>query len=67
LMKDVVALQKRPHSPGSEFEHSPLIVLNNFSGSEDKKQIMTAMFQNLFPPIDVQKAFRLPSCGFVQL
>jgi len=66
LMKDVVALQKRPHSPGAEFEHSPLIVLNNFSGPEDEKQIMTAMFQNMFPAIEVQR-IKLSDCRRVVL
>ena len=33
LMRDVVNAQKRPHSPASEYLHSPLVVLNNFSAA----------------------------------
>ena len=51
LMADVAALQKRPHAPGAEFRSPPLVVLNNFSGSESHKQLMAVMFQNMFPAI----------------
>lgn len=54
LMKDVVALQRRPHSPGAEFKSPPLVVLNNFGGKENHKQLMAVMFQNMFPPINMQ-------------
>jgi len=30
------------------------VVLNNFSGPEEEKRVMTAMFQNMFPAINVQ-------------
>ncbi|OZJ02240.1 hypothetical protein BZG36_04549 [Bifiguratus adelaidae] len=54
LAKDVLALQKNPRSPGIEFHTSPLLVLNNFNKDEKYLKLMTTMFQNLFPPINVQ-------------
>lgn len=66
LMKDVVKSQRRPHSPGVEFENSPLLVLNNFSGKEEEKQLMSAMFIHMFPPIEV-KTIKLSSCRRVVL
>ncbi|KAL1923808.1 uncharacterized protein VTP21DRAFT_8788 [Calcarisporiella thermophila] len=54
LTKDVIASQRNPKSPGSEFKTSPLLVLNNFGGEEKALKLMTTMFQNLFPAINVQ-------------
>lgn len=51
LMRDIAARQKRPHSPGTEFQHGPLVVLNSFSSGADHVQIMSSMFQNMFEPI----------------
>jgi len=31
LMKDVAHAAKKPHSPGMEFQHAPLVVLNHFT------------------------------------
>jgi hypothetical protein len=39
MNSDIVKMQKRPHSPGVEFNHAPLVVLNNFSGAEPHKQV----------------------------
>eukprot|EP00455_Lapot_gusevi_P041453 TRINITY_DN4804_c0_g1_i5.p1 TRINITY_DN4804_c0_g1~~TRINITY_DN4804_c0_g1_i5.p1 ORF type:complete len:425 (-),score=88.96 TRINITY_DN4804_c0_g1_i5:34-1308(-) len=66
LMADVVALQKRPHSPGIEFTTPPLVVLNGFGGNEEHKQLMAVMFQNMFPPIDIEK-MKLSDCRRVVL
>ncbi|ORX90365.1 Brix-domain-containing protein [Basidiobolus meristosporus CBS 931.73] len=54
LIKDVLRLQKTPKSPGSEYRSPPLLVLNNFGGDAKETKLMTSMFQNLFPPINVQ-------------
>ncbi|KAJ3188859.1 hypothetical protein HDU85_004573 [Gaertneriomyces sp. JEL0708] len=54
LSTDVLALQARPRSPGSEFRTAPLVVLNNFGGDEKHIKLVATMFQNLFPPIQVQ-------------
>jgi len=61
LVKDVLNSQKRPHTPGIEFQHSPLVVLNGFSGTEPFKQVLAAFFQNMFPAINVQK-LKLKEC-----
>ncbi|KND00441.1 uncharacterized protein SPPG_04760 [Spizellomyces punctatus DAOM BR117] len=54
LTPDVLALQSRPKSPGTEFNSAPLVVLNNFGGDAKHVKLMATMFQNLFPPIQVQ-------------
>jgi ribosome biogenesis protein SSF1/2 len=61
LVKRNFTVQKRPHSPGDEFRHSPLVVLNNFTSSDAHKKITTAMVQNMFPAIDV-KEIKLGEC-----
>eukprot|EP00823_Brevimastigomonas_motovehiculus_P006823 TRINITY_DN57_c0_g1_i2.p1 TRINITY_DN57_c0_g1~~TRINITY_DN57_c0_g1_i2.p1 ORF type:complete len:430 (-),score=89.00 TRINITY_DN57_c0_g1_i2:341-1630(-) len=65
LMKDVINIQKKPHSPGVEFKYSPLVILNNFSANltsgNDHVRLMSTMFTNMFPPIDV-KSVKLNSC-----
>jgi len=66
LMRDIVNIQKRPHSHGPEFLAPPLVVLNNFSGDEHYKQIMAAMFQNMFPAINV-RTVKLAECRRVVL
>ncbi|CAO3674575.1 unnamed protein product [Umbelopsis ramanniana] len=54
LSKDVLALQRTPKSPGIEFLTSPLLVLNNFNQDGKQFKLMTTMFQNMFPSINVQ-------------
>lgn len=59
LCKDIVKLQKAPKSPsGILFANPPLLVLNGFS--TDRKEaaheaLLTTMFQNMFPPLNVQE------------
>ncbi|KAF9366810.1 hypothetical protein BGX34_006079 [Mortierella sp. NVP85] len=53
LAKDIAAMQKSPKSPGSEFNLAPLLVLNNFGDSKELKLVST-VFQNMFPPINIQ-------------
>ncbi|KAG0292014.1 hypothetical protein BGZ98_002765 [Dissophora globulifera] len=53
LAKDIAAMQKTPKSPGSEFQVAPLLVLNNFGDSKEMK-LMSTVFQNMFPPINIQ-------------
>ncbi|CAG9467611.1 unnamed protein product [Pedinophyceae sp. YPF-701] len=65
LVRDVQAAAKRPRYPPQAFRHPPLVVMNNF-GKEDHMALSMAMFQNLFPPIDVQAA-RLSQCQRVVL
>lgn len=53
LSKDVVSIQRRQHTYDKQFLTHPLVVLNNFAGEELKLQLMTSMFQNMFPSINV--------------
>ncbi|GJJ69332.1 hypothetical protein EMPS_01678 [Entomortierella parvispora] len=53
LAKDIAAMQKTPKSPGLEFQVAPLLVLNNFGDSNEMK-LMSTVFQNMFPPINIQ-------------
>ncbi|PWN20538.1 Brix-domain-containing protein [Microstroma glucosiphilum] len=54
LMNDVLRSQKRPRAPGGEFGTPPLLVLNNFGGEARHLKLLVTVFQNLFPPIQVQ-------------
>nr|CAG4641648.1 EOG090X0508 [Eurycercus lamellatus] len=53
LSKDVVSIQKRQNTYDKQYLTHPLVVLNNFAGEELKLQLMTSMFQNMFPSINV--------------
>ncbi|KAF9419741.1 hypothetical protein BGZ94_009320 [Podila epigama] len=53
LAKDIASMQKAPKSPGIEFQVAPLLVLNNFGDSNEMK-LMSTVFQNMFPPINIQ-------------
>lgn len=55
LAKDVVSLLKKPKTFGSQFKRPPLLVLNGFSTDSLPMKLMTTMFQNLFPSINIQK------------
>ena len=55
LMKDVTATLARPRQPDSMWRAPPLVVMNNFAGRPELK-LATALFQNLFPAINVQTA-----------
>ncbi|KAJ3042852.1 hypothetical protein HDV00_006413 [Rhizophlyctis rosea] len=56
LTRDVLALQNKPKSPGTEFKTAPLVVLNNFGGDERHIKLVATVFQNLFPPIQMKLA-----------
>ena len=60
LIREVVAAQRRPRQPDSLWKTSPLVVMNNFVG-QDQLKLATALFQNLFPAINVQTA-KLSAC-----
>ena len=53
LLRDVVGALKRPNMEGRQFKHHPLLVMNGFSGDGMHLKLMTTMFQNLFPSINV--------------
>jgi len=55
LNSDVVSSIKRPVNYEKLFAHHPFLVLNNFSGDGMHIKLMTTMFQNLFPSINVNQ------------
>ncbi|XP_030853116.1 suppressor of SWI4 1 homolog [Strongylocentrotus purpuratus] len=55
LAKDVVSSLRKPSMYASQFLHHPLLILNNFNGNELRFKLMTTMFQNMFPSINVNK------------
>lgn len=55
LMKDVVALQKKPRSPGIEYATAPLLVLNNLAVESSQGKLLCSMLQNMFPSINTSK------------
>jgi len=65
-MESLRSIQKVPAGFGAEYSHAPLVVLNNFSGQEDHKKIMAAVFQNMFPGLDITN-MRLADCRRVVL
>jgi ribosome biogenesis protein SSF1/2 len=66
-MHAIQQAQKVPNSlNGPEFSTSPLVVLNNFGGDADHTKIMAAVFQNMYPGLDITK-LKLAHCRRVVL
>ena len=55
LCRDVVSALKKPNMDPKQFNHHPLLVMNNFSGGEMHIKLMSTMFQNMFPSININK------------
>lgn len=55
LARDVISSLKKPVLYTHQFSSHPLLVLNNFSGEGMHFKLMTSMFQNMFPSINVHK------------
>ncbi|CAH1795415.1 unnamed protein product [Owenia fusiformis] len=55
LAKDVISTLKRHNMEQKQFQHHPLLVMNNFSGEGMHIKLMATMFQNMFPSINVNK------------
>ncbi|XP_072377127.1 protein Peter pan [Diabrotica undecimpunctata] len=53
LARDVVSSLKKQRVVEGAFKHSPLIVLNSFSGEGLQLKLMASMFQNMFPTINL--------------
>lgn len=53
LARDVVSSLRKQVVVGTAFKHSPLIVLNSFSGEGQQMKLMASMFQNMFPTINL--------------
>lgn len=71
LMRDVAAAQQRPRAPQGMWLGPPLVVMNNFGpapggggkaqgGAGQQLQLATALFQSLFPAINVQVGAPVP-------
>ncbi|XP_028394576.1 suppressor of SWI4 1 homolog isoform X2 [Dendronephthya gigantea] len=55
LAREIISMLKRPKTYGTQYKNSPLMVLNDFDQSTLPMKLMTSMFQNLFPAINIQK------------
>ncbi|KAI9299242.1 Brix-domain-containing protein [Neoconidiobolus thromboides FSU 785] len=55
LTKDIVKFLKKPKTLPSDYLTPPLLVLNNFGEKLPNVKLVTAMFQNMFPALNVQK------------
>lgn len=67
LAGNVRKLQKRPYDSAASYNTPPMVILNGFGSSEDKKVILQkATFQHMFPSIDVDKV-KLSECKRVVL
>ncbi|CAN6595560.1 ribosome biogenesis protein Ssf2p [Trichomonascus vanleenenianus] len=59
LCKDIHKFLKTPKSVnGNEYLNPPLLVMNGFKPQDHddpKEQLLTSMFQNMFPPISAQR------------
>lgn len=53
LARDVVSTLKKQLVISEAFKHSPLLVLNNFSGEGMHIKLMASTFQNMFPTINL--------------
>lgn len=53
LARDVISSLKVQNVVEEAFKHSPLIVLNSFSGEGLQMKLMASMFQNMFPTINL--------------
>ncbi len=65
LMRDVAHSMQRPRCPQQAFLHHPLVVMNQFN-QEPHLKLVSVMFQNMFPTINVTTT-RLATCQRVLL
>ncbi|XP_047427879.1 suppressor of SWI4 1 homolog [Mugil cephalus] len=55
LIKDVVSSLKKHRMHEQQFTHHPLLILSNFGTDGMHVKLMSTMFQNMFPSINVHK------------
>lgn len=55
LARDVLSALKRQVTYAKQFQHSPLLILNNFKGEGIHLKLMASMFQNIFPSLNINK------------
>lgn len=53
LARDILSASKRQFADDEIFKHSPLVVMNNFTGDGKHLKLMASTFQNMFPPINL--------------
>ncbi|XP_039295442.1 protein Peter pan [Nilaparvata lugens] len=53
LARDVLSLLRKQFVVTKHFKHSPLVILNSFSGEGAHIKLMASMFQNMFPAINL--------------
>ncbi|XP_064457213.1 suppressor of SWI4 1 homolog [Ornithodoros turicata] len=53
LMRDVLSSLKKKVTYSHQYANHPLLVLNNFSGEGMHLKLITSMFQNMFPSINI--------------
>lgn len=66
LSSDIAKAQTRPRAPPDMYEAPPLVVMNGFTGPGEHLKLITVMFQNLFPAINVNTV-KLSTCQRVLL
>lgn len=66
LAADVAQSQLRPRCPPDLFKNPPLIVLSGFGTGEEHLKLITFIFQNIFPAIDINTV-KLSSCQRIVL
>ncbi|OQV20076.1 Suppressor of SWI4 1-like protein [Hypsibius exemplaris] len=54
LMRDVVSSLKKPQNHPKQFDHPPLLVLNNFQDRMEHR-LVTTMLQSMYPSLNVTK------------
>ncbi|XP_055343225.1 suppressor of SWI4 1 homolog [Paramacrobiotus metropolitanus] len=55
LMRDVVSSLKKAQNHPKQYDHPPLLVLNNFTTEQMQDRLTTTMLQSMFPSINVTK------------
>lgn len=51
--RDIVSALKRPQTYAQQFQHAPLLVMNGFHEDSIHVKLISTMFQNMFPSINV--------------
>merc|ERR1712224_301442 len=54
LNKEIQAISRKPFVPGNEHFHAALLIMNNFEKERFEHKLVSSMFQNMFPAIDVK-------------
>lgn len=59
LSKDVISSLRKPNLQQVQYLHHPLLVMNNFSSTDNHVKLMATMFQNMFPSINVHTVSKI--------